>query len=161
MFQFNVSLGREVELYERVRTNDPANAVLVMAVLAAPTELQQVMRTYDTLAALLAANPEVTNAGYSRVILDDTDLAAYTVDDTLHQIELALPVQTFGSPNVAAGDIWDFIVIAYDPDSTGGTDADIVPIAGYELRINGVAVVPNGSPIAVDFSGGFAIAKQV
>jgi len=32
--QANISKGREVEYYERVRTNDPANSALIMYVLA-------------------------------------------------------------------------------------------------------------------------------
>lgn len=159
--QSNITLGREVELYERVRLSDPTNAVLKAVVLASPCESIAVMRTYDTLAALVAANPEVTNTNYARIELDNTDLAAPVVDDVNHIIPLVLPLLTWdagGGPD--AGDAWDFLVICYDPDSTAGTDTTVVPISFHEMRVEGVAAVPNGSPIVYDLTEGFVTARQ-
>lgn len=159
--QSNITLGREVELYERVRLSDPTNAVLVAAVLASPAEALSVLRTYDTFATLLAANPEATNTNYARIVLDDGDLAAPVVDDVNNILPLVLPLLTWdagGGPD--AGDAWDYVVVGYDPDSTGGTDSAIVPISFHEMRVEGVAVVPNGSPIVYDLSEAFITARQ-
>lgn len=159
--QSNITLGREVELYNRVNDSDPTNAVLVAVVLASPAEALSVLKTYDTLAALLAANPEVTNTNYARIVLDDTDLAPYTVDDTNHVIPLVLPLllwDTGGGPD--AGDAWDYVVVCYDPDSTGGTDSAIVPVTFHELRRDAAAITPNGSPIAVDLTDAWITARQ-
>jgi len=159
--QSNITLGREVELYERVRLSDPTNAVLRAVVLASPCESLAIMRTYDTLAALIAANPEVTNGDYARIELDNTDLAAPVVDDTNNVIPLVLPLLEWnagGGPD--AGDAWDYLVICYDSDSTGGTDSAILPMTFHEMRVEGVAVVPNGSPIVYDLTDGFVTARQ-
>lgn len=157
-FQFNVSLGREVELYNRVDSNDPAASALVMLVLrSAGLEADEVLKDYATVAAILAgASDEVTNIGYARKILTDTELAAYTVDNTLNRILLAIAAQTFAA--IAAGDAWSKVVIAYDADTAAGTDANLIPITAHDLRISNAAIVPNGSNIVIDFSAGFVIA---
>lgn len=158
-FQFNVALGREVELYSRVDSNDPTNAALVMMILAASgLEDSDVLRDVDTFSALVAGTTnEVTNTGYSRKTLTDADLSAYTVDDTNNWILLTLPVQTFST--ISAGDQWAMAVVGYDSDTTSGTDANIVPISAHALKINYAYIVPNGGNIVVDFSGGWLRAR--
>lgn len=158
-FQFNVSLGREVELYNRVDSNDPANSALILVVLAeAGLETDAVLKDKDDLAAVLAGTTnEVTNTNYARKTLTDTELTAYTVDDTNDRILLSLPSQTFTS--IAAGNAWRKALVCYDSDTTAGTDANIIPITAHDLLINGTAVVPNGQNIVIDLSAGFVYAK--
>lgn len=150
--QFNISKGREVELYNRVLTSDPTNAVLTIMVLEAGSASGlSGLPDFDTFAAILAGGyTEVGNANYVRIELDQADLAAWTPDDTNNWVRLVLPLQSW--LNIGAGDTWDLAVVGYDPDSTGGTDANIVPITASELRENGTALVPNSSTIVVDFS---------
>lgn len=153
--QSNISLGREVELYERVNTNDPTNSALIMLVLATGGDSLDILRDYDTVADVLAGpSAEVTNAGYARKTLTDASLAAWTPDDTNNRVLLVLPIQTFTA--IAAGDSWDIVCVAYDPDTTGGTDATLVPIGFHELRYQGSPIVPDGNDIIVDFSAGWA-----
>lgn len=158
-FQFNVSLGREVEFYNRVDTNDPANSALILVVLAeSGLESDAVLKDKDTLADVVSgATNEVTNTNYARKTLTDADLTAYTVDDTNNQILLTLPSQTFST--ILAGNAWRKLLVCYDSDTTAGTDANIIPITAHDLLINGTAVVPTGSDIIVDLSGGFVYAK--
>jgi hypothetical protein len=154
------TLGTEVELYKRVKNSDPTNAIFEMLVLAQQSGLEvNDLLAYTTVAAMLADWDEVTNTGYSRITLDDTDL------DPLPAVSggarlLALPLVTFGSPDVDAGDVFDILVVAYDSDSTGGTDADKVPVSAHEMRINGTAVPGTGTAgIAFDLSGGWLLAR--
>lgn len=158
-FTFNVSLGREVEFHNRVDGNDPANSALVLVVLAAAAlEADSVLRDYDTLAAVLAgASNEVTNTNYARKVLTDADISPYTVDDTTNSITLPLANQTFST--ILAGDSWAKLLICYDSDTTGGTDANIVPVVAQDLFINGVAVVPNGNNIIISFPLGYCVAS--
>ena len=158
-FTFNVSLGREVEFYARVDGNDPANSALILVVLDnAGLESDAVLKDYDDLATLLAAsNNEVTNTNYARKTLTDADLSAYTVDDVFNSITLPLPTQTFTT--ILAGDSWRKLLICYDSDTTGGTDANIIPVTAHDLLISGTAVVPNGSNILVAFPDGFLVAS--
>lgn len=156
-FTFDQSLGREVELYNRVDTDDPTNSALLMVVLAASgLEADNTLRTYATLSALLAAtNNEVTNTNYARKTLTQADLTAFSPNTTLHRTTLSLPLQTFTS--IAAGDSWSKVLICYDNDTTGGTDANVVPVTAADLRIDEVPIVPNGSNIIIDFSSGFVV----
>lgn len=158
-FSFDVALGREVELYNRVNDSDPTNAALVLVVLAnAGLESDATLRTKTTLAAVLAGTTnEVTNTGYSRIVLTDADLDAYTVDTTNHKTVLPLDNQTF--PTISAGDSWRKLVIGYDSDTTGGTDANIIPICAHDILVNGVAAVPNGNDIIIGFGNGILVAS--
>lgn len=156
---FNVALGREVELYNRVDTNDPANSALIMVVLASTGLVDDgTLKDYDDLAAILAgASDEVTNSGYARKTLTDANLAAFTIDDTRDRILLVLPVQTFTS--IVAGSSWSKLLVCYDPDTTGGTDSSVIPITAHDLRYNNAALIPNGSNIVVDLSAGFCVCQ--
>ena len=156
-FTFDYALGREVELYNRVDTNDPTNSALLMVVLAATgLEADNTLRTYATLSTLLAAsNNEVTNTNYARKTLTDADLTAFSPNTTSHRTTLSLPLQTFTA--IAAGDSWSKVLICYDNDTTGGTDANVIPVTAADLRVSNAVIVPNGSNIVVDFSSGFVI----
>ena len=158
-FSFNVCLGREVELYNRVDSNDPANSALIMMILAGTgLESDAVLKDKDDFAAIVSGTTnEVTNGSYARKTLTDANLAAYTVDDTNDRIVLVIPVQTFST--IAAGDSWSKAIIGYDSDTTGGTDANILPITAHDLRIDGAVVAPNGSNIIIDLSAGFVMAR--
>lgn len=158
-FTFNVALGREVELYNRVDSNDPANSALILMILAGTgLETDAVLKDKDDFAAIVSGTTnEVTNGSYARKTLTDASLAAYTVDDTNDRIVLVIPVQTFAT--IAAGDSWSKAVIGYDNDTTGGTDANITPITAHDLRISGAVVAPNGSDIVIDLSAGFVMAR--
>ena len=157
---FNVALGREVEFHNRVDNNDPANAALILVVLAsAGLEIDGVLQDYDTLAAILAAsNDEVTNSGYSRKVLTDSELTAYTVDDTNDEIRLALSDQTFTT--IGTGNAWRKALICYDSDTTSGTDANIVPVKYFDVlsTVTGQAIIPNGGNIIFSFPDGYHVA---
>jgi len=158
-FTFSVAAGRVTELYARVDGNDPANSALILVVLAAAgLESDSVLKAKDTLADVLSGTTnEVTNASYSRKVLTDASLSAYTVDDDLGQIVLPLPTQTFSA--IAVGDLWRKLLVCYDGDTTAGTDANIIPITAHDLLIDGVAVTPTGDNIVISAPTGFAIAR--
>jgi hypothetical protein len=155
----DISLGKSIEYHDRVNSSDPTNAVLVLLVLAeANLEADSLLRAYATLSALLAgASAEVTNTGYNRIILDDTDIVASVTDTSLHRTTVTFPIQTF--PTISAGDSWSKLVVGYDSDSTGGTDANIIPVAFFDLRIEGVPIVPNGNDIIVAAPDGYIVAS--
>lgn len=142
-FVFNIALGRVAELYNRVDLSDPANAVLVIAVIDANGDTDATMKDRDDLGALLGGTAnEVTNTNYARIVLDDTDLTAFAPDDANDRVDLDIPDQTFSA--IAAGDAWTDVLICYDPDSTGGADSAIVPLTCHDF-----AVTPDGSDIVV------------
>ncbi len=156
-FVFNVAKGRTTEFHERVNNNDPANSALIIVVLAeAGLETDDVLKDYNTLAAIVPTNDEVDNTNYARKVLTDADLAPATIDDVDDQVELTFGTQTFTS--IAAGDSWRKLLVCYDADTTGGTDSDIIPVSAHDLLISGVAVVPTGSNIVVSLPSGYVIA---
>lgn len=157
-FTFDIARGREVELYNRVNTNDPANSALKLVVLAASgLEHDSILRTYATLADILAAaNNEVTNPGYSRKTFTDATLDDYTVDTDTHAITLPLTPQTFIA--ISPGDVWSKALICYDGDTTSGTDADIIPITAQDVRLNNAAVPPDGGNIVFSWPTGLLVA---
>jgi hypothetical protein len=81
------------------------------------------LKDYDTLSAILAAaNDEADFTSYVRKTLSSVTV---TVDDTNDRVDVdcADPVWTVGSSQALG-----MLVICYDPDTTGGTDADLIPL---------------------------------
>ena len=146
-FVFNIAKGRVAELYNRVALNDPANAALVILVLATTgVETDATLKDVDTVTALVAGTTnEVTNSGYARKTLTDADIAAFAPDDTNDRVDLDIPDQTWTA--VAAGDGWNDLVVTYDSDTTGGTDANIVPLTQHDF-----VVTPDGSDITAQIA---------
>lgn len=144
---FNIALGRVAELYNRVDTNDPANSALIIVILAtAGIESDAVLKDKDTLADVVAGTTnEVTNTGYARKTLTDADLVAFAPDDANDRVDLDIPDQTW--TGVVAGDGWNDFLVCYDSDTTGGTDANIVPLTMHDF-----IVVPDGSDISAQVS---------
>ena len=151
-FVFNIAKGRFVELYNRVDSNDPANAVLLVIAINAGAATDATLKDYDTMAQIEAdANAaEATNSGYSRKVLTDTDIVAFAPDDTNDRVDVDIPDQTW--TGVAAGSAWTDLIVAYDNDSTSGTDSSVVP-----LTLHDFAVTPSGSDITMQVAtAGFA-----
>lgn len=153
----DISLGRTVEYHTRVNDNDPANAALILVILAhAGIESDATLRTYATLSALLAgASNEATNS--TRKTLSDADIGPATVDTSTHRTTITFANQTWTA--VAAGDSWSKLVVCYDSDTTAGTDANIVPMAFFDLRISNAPIVPNGNNIIVAAPNGYIVAS--
>ena len=138
------SAGRVTELAERVNSNDPANAVFEVVVLAtAGIESDAVLRIIDDFAALVAGTTNyVTNAGYAVKVLDQTAGITVVYDDTNFRTDVDIADQTWTA--VASGDGWNDVVTGYDPDSTAGTttDASVRPMTLHDF-----VLTPDGSDI--------------
>lgn len=145
-FVFNIAKGRVVEYYNRVKSNDPTNAALIVVVIDANGDTDATMKDRDTLSALLGGTAnEVTNTNYARKVLVDSDLAALSVDDTNDRFDIDIADQTWSA--IAAGDAWTDIIICYDSDTTGGDDTNIVPLTCHDF-----AVTPDGSDIVAQIN---------
>lgn len=144
---FNIALGRIAEFYVRVDGNDPANSAFIILILAtAGIESDATLKDVDTVTALVAGTTnEVTNSGYARKTLTDADLTAFAPDDTNNRVDLDIPDQTW--TGVAAGDGWNDFIVAYDNDTTGGTDANIIPCTMHDF-----VVTPDGSDITAQIA---------
>lgn len=137
---FNIAKGRVVELYNRVENNDPANSALILVPIeTSGLESDATLIDVDTLAALLAGTTnEQTTMG--RKTLTDADLAALPApDDANDRYDVSLPTVTWTG---ATGNAISKIAVCYDPDTTGGTDANIVPLTMFDF-----AITPDGSDV--------------
>lgn len=141
-FIFNRAKGRFVEWCERVNANDPANAVLVLDVLAVSgVETDAVLRDKDDFAGLVSgATNFVTQSSIRKTLNDTTGGITILYDDTNDRVDIDIPDPTWTA--VAAGDNWSDLVSGYDNDSTGGTDANILPATLHDFP-----VTPDGSDI--------------
>lgn len=137
---FNIAKGRIAELYNRVKSNDPANsAIILVPIETSGLESDATLIDVDTLSALLAGTTnEQTTMG--RKTLTDADLAAFPApDDTSDRMEVSLPTVTWSA---ATGNAISKIAVCYDSDTTSGTDANIVPLTMFDF-----AQTPSGSDI--------------
>lgn len=128
---FNIAKGRVVEFYNRVKSNDPANAAFVIVPIeTAGLEADATLMDADTLAAVLAGTTnEQTTMG--RKTLTDADLAALPApDDTNNRYDLALPTITWAA---ASGNAISKLLVCYDSDTTAGTDANIIPCTLFDF----------------------------
>lgn len=133
-FVFNVAKGLVNAYHERVNDSDPTNAVLVQ-VLFKVIEADATLRDYDTLAAILAgSNTECDFTNYVRNVLDDTEVVATVVDDTNDRRVASIDDWVIPNAGGTVDNTLVKIVICYDPDSTGGTDTDIIPLTGHDLN---------------------------
>jgi len=144
-FVYNVALGRVVEYAARVEANDPTNSAFVIVALVAGGVSDATLKDLDTLSDVLAtAANEATNVGYSRKTLANGSLTI-TVTDGSDKVEVDFADQTWTA--VSAGDVWTDLIVCYDPDTTGGTDANIVPLVQLDFP-----VTPDGSDIIMQLN---------
>lgn len=150
----NIAKGRGVELYNNVDTASPANSAFIQLVLATGGDPLATLQDYNTVADVLAGpSNEVTNVGYARKTITGGTLSAWAPDDSINRILLTFPTQTYAT--ISAGDVWDIVVLAYDPDTTAGTDSTLVPITFGELRIDGLPISHTGGNTAIGYPNGW------
>jgi hypothetical protein len=145
-FVFNRGKGRVVELYNRVDLNDPANSALIIDILATSgVEADATLIDKDTFSDLVSGTTNFVTQPSIRKTLTDADITGYAPDDANDRTDLDIPDQTWTA--VGAGDGWNDLVVGYDSDTTGGTDANIEP-----LTLHDFVVTPDGSDITAQIS---------
>jgi hypothetical protein len=104
------------------------------------------MKDRDDLTALLGGTcNEVTNSGYARKTLTDANITMPAPDDTNDRFDIDIADQTWTA--VAAGSAWTDLIVCYDSDTTGGTDANIIPLTCHDF-----VVTPDGSDITAQIA---------
>ncbi|MGW3330613.1 hypothetical protein ACWDF9_08735 [Streptomyces rubiginosohelvolus] len=134
---FNVALGRLAHYASLPATND---ALVLVPLEASGLVADSTMRDYDDLNALLGgASNEQTTMGRKTLAS-----VTATVDDTNDRVNLDCADVTW---TAALGNAIGAVVICYDPDTTGGTDADLIPLTKHD-----VAMTPDGSDFTLTIS---------
>lgn len=143
---FNIAKGRVVELYSRVKGNDPAASGFILLLLNANVA-DGTLADFDDLSTLLAdaGNTEINYANYARKVLTDVELAALPApDDANDRRDLDLPDQTWTA--LGAGAATTKAILCYAPD-TAGADSTLIPVCHYDF-----AVTPDGSDVTLQFN---------
>jgi hypothetical protein len=145
---FNMAKGRLVEYAIRINANDPTNSVLVLDLLATTgLETDAVLLDKDDFGALVSgATNFATGTGWARKSLDQSGGITITVDDTNDRTDVDIPDQTWTAVADAADDV-SRLVTGYDSDSTGGTDANIIPVSKHDFVIQ-----PDGSDVTAQIA---------
>lgn len=139
-FVFNIAKGKVKYYAELPAAND---ALVVIPLESAGIEADATLKDYDTVSALLAGTTnEQTTAGRKTVTS-----VTVTVDDANDRLDLDFADQTWTG---LTGNAIGALLIAYDPDTTGGTDADLVPLTKHDW-----AVTPDGSDVTATVANFF------
>lgn len=134
---FNTALGRLATLAGLPAAND---ALIMVPIETTGIVADSVMRDYDDLGALLGgASNEQTTMGRKTLAS-----VTATVDDTNDRVNIDCADVTW---TAATGNAISAVVICYDPDTTGGTDADLIPLTKHD-----VTMTPDGSDFTLTIS---------
>ncbi len=140
---FNIAKGKVAELYDRVKGNDPANSALILIPIeTSGLQSDATLIDMDDVAAVLAgATNEQTTMG--RKTLTDAQLATIPApDDSNDRNERSLPSVTW---TAASGNAISKILVAYDSDTTGGTDSNLLPLTMFDA-----AATPDGNDLVLN-----------
>lgn len=131
-FVFNIAKGSVAYYATLPAAND---ALIVIPIEASGVESDATLIDYDTVAALLAAaNNEQSTMGRKTITS-----VTVTVDDTNNRVDVDFADQTWTG---ATGNAISDLLIAYDPDTTGGDDTALIPLTWHDF-----SVTPDSSDI--------------
>ncbi len=135
----NVAKGEIAYLASLPATND---AFILIALKASGLVSDATLIDYATVATMLAgATDEATNSGYARKTITSITVAT---DNTNDWQTVDIADQTWTAVGTSGG-AWGKLCLAYDGDTTGGTDANLLPLIYYDF-----AVTPDGSDITAE-----------
>jgi hypothetical protein len=131
-FVFNIAKGA-VKYYAGLpAAND---ALIIIPIEASGVESDATLKDYDDVATLLAAaNNEQSTMGRKTVTS-----VTVTVDDTNDRVDVDIADLVW---TAAAGNAISDLLIAYDPDTTGGTDSSLIPLTWHDFPIT-----PDGADV--------------
>ncbi len=134
-YTFNCAKGRPATLHDNVNDNSPANSALILIPLSAQgTESEA--QDYDTVSAVLSGTSNEQTAGnWARKTITDADIVASALNDTDNRRDLALPQVQWTGPAPTVGNDTVALLIAYDADTTGGADTDLIPISSHTFNV--------------------------
>lgn len=120
---FNIAKGRVVHYASLPAAND---ALIAYPLEATGLSSDAAMRDYDTFADVLAGGNVVQTTLGPKTLTGVT----VTVDDTNDRVDVDCADITWTS---ATGNATGALVICYDPDTTAGTDADLIPLVKLDM----------------------------
>ena len=142
---FNIAKGKVAYYATLPAAND---ALILIPLETTGIETDAVLEDKDDFAAVVSgATNEQTTMG-RKTLASVTS----TVNDTNDWVEVDAADVTW---TAATGNNVSAVVVCYDPDTTAGTDADLVPLVKLDFD-----VIPDGSDLVLQFAaGGFFVAE--
>ena len=134
----NIAKGRVKELYNRVKSNDPANSAIIVIALKV-AESDAALIDYADLAALLAAagNTECDFTNYARTVFTDVELAALpSPDNAADTSSVDIPDITYTDAGGTVDNTLVKMIVCYDSDTTLGDDSNIVPMTHNSFAVD-------------------------
>lgn len=120
---FNIALGRVASLAALPAAND---ALIMVPLESSGLETDAVLRDKTDLSSLVAGTTnEQTTVGRKTLAS-----VTVTVDNSADRVAIDCADVTWTSPT---GNAIGAVVICYDPDTTGGTDADLIPLTKHDV----------------------------
>ena len=139
-FVFNIAKGRVAELAALAAAND---AIVLIPIETSGLESDATLRDYDTVAALLAASNNEQSTMGRKTLASVT----VTVDDSNDRVDVDAADVTWPA---ATGNAISKLITAFDLDTTGGTDANLVPLTAHDF-----VVTPDGSDVVATIANFF------
>jgi hypothetical protein len=146
-FVFNRAKGRVTQFAELIEgaAAPYANAAFIWSLWRRGSAVDSALKDYDDVAALEgdAQAAELTsgvNANYARKTVDETGVVV-AYDDTNEWVDVDMPDQTWTALGAGGTAITD-LLIAFDNDTTAGTDSAQVPCTFHAF-----SVTPDGSDV--------------
>lgn len=129
-FEFNIAKGRTVHYASLPAAND---ALILVLLKSSGLQADDTLKDYDNLSALLAAaNDEADFTNYVRKTLASVSSA---VDDTNNWTDVDADDLSYAAAGGAVNNTIGKAVICYDPDTTAGSDADLIPLTAHDLAV--------------------------
>jgi len=145
-FQYNISKGRFVELFNRVDANDPAAATLVLIPVDVAAVSDATLKDLDDFAAVISAGvTERAASNWNRKTYTDTDLAFPAPNDANDSYDVDIAVDALWSPGPTAGTVTDVILCYASVGSP--TNAQLMPCLQWDF-----AITPDGSDVTAIFN---------
>ncbi|HET6915456.1 MAG TPA: hypothetical protein VFH56_05140 [Acidimicrobiales bacterium] len=148
-FTYNIAKGRVAELYNRVKTGDPAAARLYIIPVAAGAVTDATLKDCADFGAVITAGvTELTTGGWARKTLAAADLAAMAPDNTNDRMPLDTGDQTWTAVTAGTTSSTD-LIFCYASVATP-TNAQLVPLTQHDF-----AATPDGSDITATIADFF------
>jgi hypothetical protein len=122
-FVFNVALGKVAYYASLPAAND---GLVLIALETSGLEADSVLRDKHDFASVVAGSTNEQTTVTRKALTSVT----VTVDDTNDRVAVDAADVTYTSPT---GNPISAFVVCYDPDTTTGTDADLIPLTKHDL----------------------------
>lgn len=108
------------------------DGLVVLLLKASGLVSDDVLADYADVAAILAgASDEADFTGYARKSI--TSGITITPDNTNNRVDSDIPDQVWTAAGGAQNNSLGKLVVAYDPDTTGGTDGSLIPLVAFDF----------------------------